>query len=88
MRLAEAVKGGNTINRLTEEISEGSKVQAQGLSEIIKAVAQINQVTLQNTTIARESAESAGILESETKKLAGMVNKFHFENPAKADLKS
>jgi methyl-accepting chemotaxis protein len=82
--LAEAVQAGNTINRLTEEISTGSREQARGLDEIIKAVDQINQVTRLNTNIARESAESAVILESETKKLAAMVNQFHFENPSKS----
>ncbi len=78
-RLAEAVKGGNIINRLTEEISSGSQEQAMGLGEIIKAVDQINQVTRMNTSIAKESAESARILETETKKLGQMVSKFQIE---------
>ncbi len=79
-QLAEAVDGGNAINRLTEEIAEGSREQAKGLDEIIKAVGQINQVTRLNTTIARESAESAKILETETKKLTHMVNKFRISD--------
>ena len=78
-QLAEAVEGGNTINRLTEEIAEGSREQAKGMDEIIKAVGQINQVTRLNTSIAKESAESARILETETQKLSRMVNQFKIE---------
>jgi methyl-accepting chemotaxis protein len=78
-QLAEAVEGGKTINRLTEDIAEGSREQAKGMDEIIKAVGQINQVTRLNTSIAKESAESARILETETKKLSQMVNTFKIE---------
>jgi len=78
-QLAEAVEGGNIINRLTEEISAGSQEQARGLGEIIKAVDQINQVTRLNTSIAKESAESARILETETQKLGQMVSQFKIE---------
>lgn len=78
-QLAEAVEGGNIINRLTEEIFTGSQEQARGLGEIIKAVDQINQVTRMNTSIAKESAESARILETETQKLGQMVSKFKIE---------
>lgn len=84
-QLAGAVQGGNIINELTEEIARGSQEQARGLDEIIKAVAQINQVTQLNTTIARESAESASILETETKKLTDMVSKFNINRDAVAD---
>lgn len=78
-RLAEAVKGGNIINQLTDEISAGSQDQARGLGDIITAVDQIDEVTRLNTTIARESAESALILEAETEKLGRMVNQFQIE---------
>jgi methyl-accepting chemotaxis protein len=78
-RLAEAVTGGAVISRMTDEISAGSQAQARGLDEIIKAVDQIDQVTRLNTTIARESADSAQILETETQKLSRMVSQFRIE---------
>ncbi|MFA6009161.1 MAG: methyl-accepting chemotaxis protein [Desulfobacteraceae bacterium] len=84
-QLAGAVQGGNTINKLTEEISTGSQEQARGLDEIIKAVEQINQVTKLNTSIAHESAESVSILETETKKLSQMVSKFSIDREAGAN---
>lgn len=84
-QLAGAVQGGNTINKLTEEISTGSMEQARGLDEIIKAVEQINIVTKMNSSIAHESTESASILETETKKLSQMVSKFSIDREAGAN---
>lgn len=84
-QLAGAVEGGNAINRLTEEITLGSREQAQGLDEITSAVAQINNVTRQNAESARDSSAAAKKLEQETKKLSLMVNKFKISPDAGRD---
>jgi methyl-accepting chemotaxis protein len=81
-QLVGAVEGGNAINRLTEEITLGSQEQARGLDEITNSVAQINNVTRQNAESAGESTAAAKILESETKKLSLMVNKFQISRNA------
>jgi methyl-accepting chemotaxis protein len=81
-QLVGAVEGGNAINRLTEEITLGSQEQARGLDEITNSVAQINDVTRQNAESAGESTAAAKILESETKKLSLMVNKFQISRNA------
>lgn len=83
-QLAEAVHGGNLINRLTDEISGGSQEQALSIEGITRAVNQIKQVTLLNTSLAGESAESALILEKETRKLSDMVNKFRIDRNHKS----
>lgn len=75
-QLAVAVQGGQSISRLTEEITLGSREQASRLDEISGAVAQINEVTRQNAESARESAAAAKTLEQETLKLSRMVDKF------------
>ena len=55
------------------EISSASQEQAQGVSEINKAMNQLDQVTQQNTAIAQNAATSAEQLSAQAKQLRQMV---------------
>lgn len=75
-QLAVAVEGGQSISRLTEEITLASQEQAKRLDEISNAVTQISEVTRQNAESARESTAAAKTLGEETQILSRMVSKF------------
>jgi methyl-accepting chemotaxis protein len=77
--LAGAVDGALSIDALTEEISCATQEQASGLEEISRSVYQINDVTSRNAASAFQSADAAGELEQQVRKLAVMVSKFRLD---------
>ena len=80
--LAGAVDGARTIDALTEEISRATQEQASGLEQISRSVTQINDVTSRNAATAFQSADAAGDLEQQVRKLATMVSKFRLDGVA------
>ncbi len=63
----------SNVSRMVNEISSASKEQTQGVREITKAIAQLDQVTHQNTANASQSANAAGNLSSEAEQLNSLV---------------
>jgi methyl-accepting chemotaxis protein len=61
------------VDGMVGEISSASQEQAQGVSEINKAMNQLDQVTQQNTAIAQSAATSAEQLSGQANHLRGMV---------------
>ena len=62
-----------SIAKMITEISQASHEQAQGIGEIIKAFAQLDQATQQNAVTAQESSNQAEQLNSESLSLAKAV---------------
>ncbi len=80
--LAGAVEGARSIDALTEDISRATQEQASGLEQISRSVSQINDVTSRNAATAFHSADAAGDLEQQVRKLAVMVSKFRLDGVA------
>ncbi len=57
--LNDIVSGVSTVTALAKEVSQAGTEQAKGVSEISKAMAQLNVKTQQNESIGRESKLSA-----------------------------
>jgi len=72
--LAEIVKNIDSVTHMATEISAASKEQAQGITEISKAMAQLDQVTQQNSASSEEAASAAEELSAQAETLkAGVV---------------
>lgn len=73
--LNEVVLSVASVSKLITEISLASHEQAQGVKEITKAVAQLDQVTQENTSNSAESANAAGALSNQAETLNNLVQK-------------
>lgn len=68
------VENVELANQLVAEIAEASGEQAKGVSEITKAMAQLDTSTQSNATAAEQSSSVAGELASEADDLRAMVS--------------
>jgi methyl-accepting chemotaxis protein len=73
--LNDIVTSVASVSKMVNEISVASQEQAQGVQEITKAIAQLDQVTQKNTATSTESAESAGSLSNQASLLNSLVQK-------------
>ena len=71
--LSEIVKSVASVSNSITEISSASQEQSQGMQEITKAIAQLDQVTQQNTANATESSNAAGALSQEAHLLKELI---------------
>lgn len=62
-----------SVSKMVKEISSASQEQAKGVHEITKAVAQLDQVTQQNTANSAESSRAAGDLSNQAEMLSSLV---------------
>jgi len=58
-----------------KEIAVASSEQAQGISQINKAVTDLDRVTQQNTATAEESASAAEELNAQSEQMKGIVKR-------------
>lgn len=70
----EILKNINSVSQMIAEVSNASYEQAMGVTEINKAMAQLDQVTQLNTVNANSSAQSAVSLETQANRLNALVN--------------
>lgn len=71
--LNEIVISVASVSRIATDISAASEEQAQGVQEITKAIAQLDQVTQQNTVNSNESANAAETLSVQAEELNQLV---------------
>jgi methyl-accepting chemotaxis protein len=71
--LNEIVSSSSSVSKMVTEISSASQEQAQGVHEITKAIAQLDQVTQQNTSNSAESANAASMLSNQADMLNSLV---------------
>ncbi len=76
MALKEIMTGTNKVSDLLEEIAAASNDQAQGISQVTTGLAQIDQVTQQNTASAEESAAAAEELSGQALQMQEMLKRF------------
>ncbi len=57
--LKEILAAVQSVDGLVNEISSASREQAQGVSEINRAISKLNDVTQRNTTVAQETSKSS-----------------------------
>ncbi len=76
MALKEIMTGANKVSDLLEEIAAASNDQAQGISQVTTGLAQIDQVTQQNTASAEESAAAAEELSGQALQMQEMLKRF------------
>ena len=62
------------VDRTIDDISVASKEQAQGISEINKAVGQLDLMTQENSIIANQTFESSKVLTDKSNELRKMVD--------------
>jgi methyl-accepting chemotaxis protein len=62
------------VKTLVDEVEASSKEQAQGIDQISKAVAQMDQVTQKNAANAEESASASEELNAQSQTLMAVVN--------------
>jgi len=58
---------------MVTEITSASQEQTQGVHEITKAIAQLDQVTQQNSASSSESANAASMLSDQATQLNSLV---------------
>lgn len=75
--LEEIVSGATKVTDLVSEIAAASNEQATGVSQVVLALGQVDQVTQKNTASAEESAAAAEELSSQAQLLRGMVSAFN-----------
>lgn len=71
--LNEIVLSIASVSKKAADISVASQEQAQGVHEITKAMAQLDQVTQQNTSTSAESANASGSLSLQAASLNQIV---------------
>jgi methyl-accepting chemotaxis protein len=74
--LNEIVSAAGKVTDLVAEIAAASNEQAQGVSQITKGLAQVDQVTQQNTAHAEESASSSLELAGQAQALQHLIRTF------------
>lgn len=71
--LKEIVLSVGTVSNAVAEISNASQEQAQGVQEVTKAIALLDQVTQENSTNSANSAEAATSLSNQAATLSQLV---------------
>lgn len=71
--LDEIVRSVGEVNVMVAEIATASKEQAQGVSEINKAMNQMDQVTQANASSSQDAAAGAERLRDQSHRLSGIV---------------
>lgn len=74
--LAEIVVASQSVAAALADISSASQEQANGIDEVARVVAHMDDVTQRNSAMAEQSAAIAGELEQATVKLGEMVASF------------
>nr|BDT29267.1 methyl-accepting chemotaxis protein [Bacteriovorax sp. HI3] len=73
MVLDEIVDTAGHVSRAVSEIAIAGQEQAQGVQEVTRAIAQLDQVTQENTANAAESANASSVLSEQANNLSSLV---------------
>ena len=80
--LAEIVASIKKVTGIVSDIAAASAEQATGLDEINKALAQMDEVTQQNSALVEENAATAKTLETQAKAMDERVGSFRLDGEA------
>ncbi|CAN2535823.1 hypothetical+protein [Methylocapsa aurea] len=67
------------VSRVVIDIAAGSREQATGLTEVNRAVGQLDSMTQQNATMVEETTAASHSLSHEAEELAGLISVFRLE---------
>lgn len=73
LALEEILANVSSMNSIVSEIATASKEQSSGVSEVNKAMTELDQVTQNNSIIAQDSAKAASTLEDQATRLNTLV---------------
>ena len=76
--LNEIVESINSVTQVVSEIATASAEQATGLDQITRAMAQMDEVTQQNSALVEENAATAKTLEDQARSMDERVSFFRF----------
>ncbi|MBC7312055.1 MAG: HAMP domain-containing protein [Rhizobium sp.] len=71
-----------TINQHMDAIATSAREQSVGLSEVNRAVNQMDQVTQQNAAMVEEASAAGATLANEASRLRGLIGQFQLGSPA------
>ena len=74
--LTEIVQSSQQVSTALGDISIASQEQANGIEEVAKVVAHLDEMTQQNATMVEQSHAVAGTLEGSAKRLQSLVTSF------------
>jgi len=74
--LTEIVQSSQQVSTALGDISIASQEQANGIEEVAKVVAHLDEMTQQNATMVEQSHAVAGTLEDSAKRLQSLVTSF------------
>lgn len=74
--MSELLSSVDQVTGIMKEISEASEEQFSGISEVNRAVSQMDEVTQQNAALVEEAAAAAASLQSQADQLAAAVGVF------------
>jgi methyl-accepting chemotaxis protein len=80
--MCELVVSVGRVTTIIDDISSASAQQSQGIEEVNRAVAQMDQVTQQNAALVEESAAAAASLHAQATTLASVVGTFRLSGQA------
>jgi methyl-accepting chemotaxis protein len=77
--LQEIIGSIRSVAAIVGDIANASNEQATGIDQINKALAQMDEVTQQNSALVEENAATAKTLENQSQALDGRVSAFHLQ---------
>ncbi|HEY1148805.1 MAG TPA: methyl-accepting chemotaxis protein, partial [Pseudoduganella sp.] len=80
--MGDIVASVRQVNDVIERINAASAEQAQGITEVNKAVMQIDDVTQQNAALVEQAAAAAASLQEQASYLAASVAVFQLDHSA------
>lgn len=83
--LGEIVTSSTSVSAALDEIKSASREQANGIEEVAKVVAHMDEMTQRNSSMADQSASVAAELQVATESLQGLVGGFRVAGVAKSD---
>jgi methyl-accepting chemotaxis protein len=83
LSLQQIVDRERKVDQLVTDISSASTEQTQGISQVLTAVTQMDQVTQQNASTAEESASASEELNAQASSLQELVDELnrHIKGP-------
>ncbi|ATQ68188.1 MULTISPECIES: globin-coupled sensor protein [Methylosinus] len=81
--LEQIVRQVGDVSQVVTEIAAGSKEQATGLSEVNRAVSQLDSMTQQNATMVEETTAASHSVSHEAEDLARLISRFKLDSSAR-----
>src|SRR5450830_149214 len=78
--MSDVVASVKKVTDVVSDIAAASEEQSEGIEQVNKAIAQMDEVTQQNASLVEEAAAAAQSLQDQAEKLSGVVSVFNLGN--------